>query len=52
MFSSSPKKSFLGHPLFQLVGALCFFLVIPFGIVFGVLYRLFGGAHRGKNRIS
>jgi hypothetical protein len=52
MISPAPKKSFISHPLFQLVGAVCFFLVLPLGIIFGVLHRLFGGAHRSTDRSS
>ena len=44
------KSELLGIGTFgQLVGAACFFLVIPFGIIFGVLFRLFGGTHRAKD---
>ena len=48
---SSPKNISFFRPLVQLSGAICFFLIIPFGMMFGVLLRLFGGTHRKKDRV-
>ncbi len=51
MFPPSSKKPFPSHPVLQLVGGVCFFLVIPFGIIFGVLHRLLSGSHHNNDRI-
>jgi hypothetical protein len=31
--------------LIQVLAFIFFFVVVPFGIVFGILHRLFGGTH-------
>ena len=49
MISSSKNFPFF-RSFVQLAGAICFFLIIPFGMMFGVLLRLFGGTHRKKDR--
>ena len=51
MTAPHSKSDLLGIGAFgQIIGVACFFLVIPFGIMFGVLFRLFGGTHRAKDR--
>jgi hypothetical protein len=49
MISSKKKPLGIGAPI-QLVGAVCFFLIVPFGIIFGMLHRLFGGTHRKRDQ--
>ena len=50
MSAPSSKSELLGiGPFGQLVGAACFFLIIPFGMILGILFRLFGGTHRAKD---
>ena len=50
MIPSSKNFSSL-RSLAQLFGAICFFLIIPFGMMLGVILRLFGGTHRKKDRV-
>jgi hypothetical protein len=52
MISLSNKRSSSSRAIMQLAGAVCFFLVIPFGIIFGVLHRLFSSSPREKDRVS
>jgi len=47
---SSSKNISLFRSFIQVAGAICFFLIIPFGMMFGVLLRLFGGTHRKRDR--
>ena len=49
MIPSSKKVSVI-RPFVQLAGAALFFLIVPFGIIFGILRRLFGGTHREKDK--
>ena len=45
MIASRKKSAGIGL-LAQVVGAACFLLVLPFGIIFGLLHRLFTAPSR------
>ncbi len=46
----SSKKSLAVSALGFLFGAFCFILVIPFGLIFGLLFQLFGSSHQPQKK--